>query len=162
MKGTNRAVSATTLVPKEAAKWKSATLSDEDVNQYRVLSGSWDAQPNQMDLAYAVNIEVGLRRHSSERVNEGINQLGSEYIIKRDVILMAPNRLDATLLTQDKSFGDFSRKTDLTLDIYDNLHNSAFRDVISSFKGVIPDAGNINGAIGVFGSYLKDVKTLYK
>lgn len=162
VKGANRTVSATTLVPKEAAKWKSAALSGEDVNGYFMLSGSWDAQPDQPNVTYAINVEKGLPRNFLERINEGINKLGSVYTVKRDVFRPTSNRLDVFLLTQDKSFGNFSRKTDLTLDIYDNLHNSAFRDVISSFKGVIPDAGNINGGIGVFGSYLKDVKKLYK
>lgn len=95
-------------------------------------------------------------------INEGINNLDNLYTVKRELYLPNPQSIEVNLLTKDKAFSEFSRKTDLILEVIENLRSAAFGDIISGFKWVLPNAGNINGGIGVFGSYLKNTKTVNK
>lgn len=154
-------ITAQTTIPEFAAVWKNTTLSGPEDSYYYPFSGTWDAITNTEPINYGVSIALG-NNNISDRSNEGITLLNRTYSVKRDVYLPNANSFKAILLTRDKSFGAFSRKADLNLDLIENLNNAAFTDIISGFKGVIPDAGNINNGIGVFGSYLKDVRTINK
>lgn len=157
--GYNETVASTT-VPAIAAKWKTATLSKQD-EIYYLFSGTWNAPQNNADNEFGVSI-ITPNKNIIDRTNEGITQLNTLYSVKREVFLNNTNSVQAMLLTTDKAFNNFTRKADLTLNVIENLNSAAFTDIISGFKGVIPDAGNIKGGIGVFGSYLKVVKTLNK
>lgn len=154
-------VTAQTTVPKVGAIWKEANLSGPQEYSYYTFSGSWDIVNASSEVNYGVSL-TSSGNNLSELINEGITLINGSYSVKKDVYLAQTNFLNAILLTKDKNFGEFSKKTDLTLAIIENLNSAAFTDVISGFKGVVPNAGNIKGGIGVFGSYLKDVRTIVK
>ncbi len=154
-------VIAETLVPKNAAIWKEAKLSGPQAYNYYTFSGSWQANNLGQDVDYGVNIMVPTV-NISDRMNEGIAIVNDNYSVKREIFMAQANTINAVLLTRDKAFGAFSRKSDLTLEVIENLNSAGFTDIISGFKGLIPNAGNINGGLGVFGSYLKNVRAIRK
>ncbi len=159
--GDTGTINASTVVPPQVAYWKTAVLSGPQEDLYYTFSGSWEKIAEHNDVDYGVSIKTN-GKALDLKTNEGINKVNNLYTVKRDVFLGNSQTIHVTLLTRDPVFSAFSRKTDLTVEVFENLKSSAFSDIISGFKGVIPDAGNISGGIGVFGSYLKDTKILNK
>lgn len=149
-------VNATTTVPLNQAIWLNAHIVD-----YRFV-GSWVKANNIIPIDYSVDI-FGEQNYSTTNTTEGISVLGDKYSVNREVYFEDNTvKMKAILITGDKNYSDFSKMNNLTYNITENFSTSSFLDIISGYKGVIPEAGNIENGVGVFGSYLTDVKTLYK
>jgi len=149
-------VTATTTVPLNPAIWLNAHITD-----YRFI-GSWKKVSSTIPTGYSVNL-VDEQNHSTINTTEGISVIGDEYTVKREVYFEENTlKLKAVLITGDKNYSDFNQMNNLTYNITENFSTSSFLDIISGYKGVIPEAGNIVNGVGVFGSYLTDVKTVYK
>lgn len=160
-------VTASTMVPPKKAVWKEAGLYGYMNESYGgliyQLIGGWNTISNSVDIGYGVavlypSVEMKILQHE----NEGILPQGNEYAIKREVYVANDNSIDAVLITRDRYYNDFSKTAELTVDVLNYYHNAVFADIISGFKGVIPQSGNIENGLGVFGSYLTDSRTLYK
>lgn len=160
-------VTATTTVPLKKAVWNQAAISGYWSESYGgtiyQLMGDWQAVDGSPDGGYGVSIlypsvPVKYLRYD----NQGILPQGDKYTIKRDILGSEYNQVDAVLITRDKNYNEFSKVAELTWDVLAYYHNAAFADIMSGFKGVIPEAGNIQNGLGVFGSYLYDSRTIYK
>lgn len=154
-------VSASTTVPLNKAVWLIARITgSEQLADYR-FNGSWNKVDNILPVNYGVNI---IYDHPVvvNSTTEGITSLGNQYTVKRDIYFGNSKSIQAALITRDKNYNDFSKANDLTYNITENFSSSSFLDIISGYKGAIPEAGNIMNGAGVFGSYLTDVKRLYK
>lgn len=154
-------VGATTTVPAQKATWKTITLFPHEV-EYN-LKGTWDALANESGIDYNVSI-IGQSKDNTLRQEDGmIMNLGTSYEVQQDIYFYYnESTLNAVLLTIDKESSEFRRISGLTLEVFYHFKDAYFTDLISGFKGVMPQGGNINGGHGVLGSYLIDSKTIYK
>lgn len=150
-------VQATTTVPASPALWKHLGFAKAEGN-YSLLTGTW-AHQNLANVDYGVTIQYP-GQTIFDGGNQGISWQNGLYHVKLEVYTRNVATINAVLLTRDSAFGQFSKQADLTVDIFENLRGTDITSVISAFKGVMPQAGNIKGGIGIFGSYLKDTRTL--
>lgn len=153
-------VLAKTTVPAEKAQWKDLNITHSE-SAYYTASGNWEKLPHMALKQYGVRIENLNPYHLYQGTSEGIFPTGNDITLKREIYLAnRETRLRATLLTMDIHYGEFSKIADLIWDIKENFTNAGFAEVISGFKGVIPQHSNIAHGAGVFGSYLTDTKVL--
>jgi len=162
-----KTVTASTTIPTEKAVWGNVMVSGYMDESYGgliyELYGNWKSISNTGDVDYGVAvIYPGNEGRGLQYENEGIIPVGNEYTVKRDIFFSGNTSIQAVLVTRDKYYGEFSKVAQLTTDVLNYYHNAVFADIISGFKGVIPQGSNIEDGLGVFGSYLTDTKTLYK
>lgn len=146
-------VTAETTVPEKAAVWKSASMSqtNDGGNQF---SGSWDALPDEGDIDYGVFVYRSAEPTDLLFGNESIIPKLGGYTVERVVYAGTGSQIEATLVTRSKMLGQFSKMTELTLEMEMYYSDAGFYEIISGFKGVIPQFSNIEGGLGIFGSYL--------
>lgn len=154
-------VYSTTTVPYEKAVWKSILVYRSEM--YHAIKGTWDALPNNSGIDYDVTI-VGMDASEAMRPEDGkIVNWGTSFKVNQDVYFMHEESTKrAILITQDKQMSKFRTVDGLSFDRFLNFKDAHFIDLISGFKGVMPQAGNITNGHGVFGGYLIDSKTIYK
>ncbi|TYR37471.1 DUF4249 family protein [Sphingobacterium phlebotomi] len=153
-------VFAKTTIPLNKAFWKNLELSPDEMYYY-VVSGTWEKAENIDIKQYGVRLENLEPYRLNKGTNEGIFPQGNLITVKRDVFIAnGENKVRATLLTRDIHYSEFSRTSDLTWDITENFSSAGFAEIISGFKGVIPQHSNIQNGAGVFGSYLSDTRTV--
>lgn len=161
-------VSATTTVPAEKAVWRSVSVNglfDESYGGLTYeLNGSW-ASVN--DSARGVSYGVAfIYSYDEAKIlqyeNEGIRPTNDGYVVKRDIYFYNNSGTDVALITRDKHYGEFSRVSELTNEVLNYFENAEFADIISGFKGVIPQGSNVQNGLGVFGSYLIESRTFHK
>lgn len=160
-------VTAMTTVPLKKAVWNQVDInsywSESYGGEVYQLMGGWKTVDGNPGGGYGVSVlypsvPVKFLRYD----NQGILPQGDKYTIKREISGSEFDRIDAVLITRDKHYNEFSKVAELTSDVLAYYHNAAFADIMSGFKGVIPEAGNIQNGLGVFGSYLYDSRTVYK
>ncbi len=154
-------VYSTTTVPYEKAIWKSILVYKSEM--FHAIKGTWDALPNSSGIDYNVTI-VGMGASEFMRPEDGkIVNWGSSFEVNQDVyILHEESTKRAILITLDKQMSEFRTIDGLSFERYLHFKDAHFVDLISGFKGVMPQAGNITNGHGIFGSYLIDSKTIYK
>lgn len=154
-------VSAFTTVPINAAVWLSTGVTGSEELADQRFNGSWNNIVTNVPVSYGVNINYD-NETGVYNTTEGISSLGNQYTFKSDIYFGDSESIRAVLITRDESYTDFAKANDLTYKIIENFSSSSFLDIVSGYKGTIPEAGNITNGLGVFGSYLTDVKTIYK
>lgn len=161
-------VTAHTTVPAAKALWRSVSVKkfmDESYGGIRYeLHGTWDrAYEGSSGLEYGVALIYPSNESKVlQYENEGISPMGDGYAVKRAAGFYGGSSLQAVLITRDKHYAEFSRVSQLTTEVLEYYHRAVFADIISGFKGVIPEASNVENGLGVFGSYLTDSRTFYK
>ncbi|PRD54064.1 DUF4249 family protein [Sphingobacterium gobiense] len=152
-------VTARTTVPERAATWKSATISqtNDGGNQF---SGSWDALLDEQDIDYGVFVYRSAEPQDLLFGNESIIPKSGGYTVERVVYTGTGSSLEAVLVTRTKMLGNFSKMAELTREMEMYYSDARFYEIISGFKGVIPQFSNIENGLGVFGSYLLHTKAI--
>lgn len=154
-------VYSTTTVPYEKAIWKSILVYKSEM--FHAIKGTWDALLDSSNIDYNVTI-VGMGASEPMRPDDGIIvNWGSSFEVNQDVYFVhEESSKRAILITLDKQMSEFRTIDGLSFDRYLHFKDAHFIDLISGFKGVMPQAGNITNGHGIFGSYLIDSKTIYK
>ncbi len=143
--------SASTTVPSQKAYWKTVTLSQMNDGSGEFV-GTWDALPDENDVDYGVSIYHREEPRDILLGNQFIIPLKNEYRVQRRTYY--GDKQLATLITSTKAMGNFSKMAELTIEMSMYYSESGFFDVLSGFKGIIPNSNNIHGGLGIFGSYL--------
>jgi|GEM_PF-2835968 len=161
-------VTAITTVPAEKAVWRSVSVNgffDESYGGLTYeLNGSWaSVNEGASGVSYGVALiysydEAKILQYE----NEGIRPTNDGYVVKRDIYFYNNLVTDVALITRDKHYGEFSRVSELTNEVLNYFDNAEFADIISGFKGVIPQGSNVQNGLGVFGSYLIESRTFHK
>ena len=149
-------VKAKTTVPNEKAVWNSAGFTYNSSSGIE-FQGSWHPLQDEQEIDYSVYLYRTKEPSDILFGNEGIIKNKDEYTIKRDIYFN--NDAQAVLMTRTKAMGAFSKMAELNNEVRWSYADAAFYDVISAFKGILPSYSNIENGVGVFGSYLLDVKT---
>lgn len=146
-------VTAQTTVPEKAAIWKSTSISqtNDGGNQF---SGSWEALSDEEDIDYGVFVYRTAEPTDLLFGNESIVPKSGGYTVERVVYTGTGSQIEAALVTRTKMLGQFSKMTELTREMEMYYTDAGFYEIISGFKGVIPQFSNIEGGLGIFGSYL--------
>lgn len=77
------------------------------------------------------------------------------FFINSDRPLKVDQRYDFFVVKTDQHLKSYLRISDLFDAIYNSIEDSEALSLLTSYKGVIPQESNIEGGIGVFGSYVK-------
>ena len=153
-------VQANTTVPSAKAHWQNLEISPSEMYYYMV-SGNWEKLPHTDLKQYGVLIENLDPYRLNKGTSEGIFPTGNLISLKREIFLANGERgLRATLLTKDVHYGAYSNIADLTWNVMEDFSSAGFAEIISGFKGVIPQHSNVENGVGVFGSYLKDTRDI--
>ena len=144
-------VTSSTRVPKEKALWTSTVLSQSNDGQGEFI-GTWDALADESDVDYGVSVYLKREPRNLLISNESIIPVFQTYRVQRTVYY--GSNMEAVLITRTKPVGDFSKMAELTIEMSSYYSDAGFFDIISGFKGVIPEESNILGGLGVFGAYL--------
>lgn len=144
-------VTSSTQVPKEKALWTSTVLSQSNDGQGEFI-GTWNALADESDVDYGVSVYLKSEPRDLLIGNESIIPVHQTYRVQRNVYY--GNNMHAVLITRTKPVGDFSKMAELTIEMSSYYSGAGFFDIISGFKGVIPEESNILGGLGVFGAYL--------
>lgn len=150
-------VTAQTTVPKQKATWKTTAISqtNDGISEF---SGTWDALSNEADIDYGVVVYRPSEPLDFMHGNQFIKPQAGMYTVEREVYV--GSNLQAVLITRTKILGQFSKQSELTLEMAEYYSGAGFYDIISGFKGVIPQFSNIENGLGVFGSFLSDSKNM--
>lgn len=150
-------ISASTIVPKEMASWKTASISqtNDGISEF---NGTWASVQNEHDIDYGVFVYRAAEPQDILFGNESISPINGGYSVQKQFYL--GRDVKAVLVTRTKALGEFSKMTQLTLDMKDYYSSAGFYDLISGFKGVIPEYNNIDNGLGIFGGYLLEEKSM--
>lgn len=146
-----KTATAVTTVPIQKAIWTSARISQTN-DGISAFSGAWDALPNETDIDYGVFVYRSAEPIDFLFGNASIIPKTGGYTVEREIYV--GRGLKAVLLTRTKILGQFSKMGELTREMEMYYSNAGFYDIISGFKGIIPQFSNIENGLGVFGSYL--------
>lgn len=152
-------VTAETTVPQHPAKWTSASISQTNDGGSQ-FSGSWDAFLDERDIDYGVFLYRPAEPRDLLFGNESIIPKSGGYTVERVVYTGTGSSLEAALVTRTKRLGNFSKMAELTREMELYYSDAGFYEIISGFKGVIPQFSNIENGLGVFGSYLLHTETI--
>lgn len=153
-----KTVTAETTVPTQKASWKTTAISqtNDGISEF---SGTWDALPDETDIDYGVVVYRPAEPLDFMHGNQSIKPYSGFYTVERQVYV--GNNLQAVLITRTKILGQFSKQSELTLEMAEYYSGAGFYEIISGFKGVIPQFSNIDNGLGVFGSFLYHSKTMF-
>ncbi len=152
-------VTAETTVPKQKATWKTTTISQTNDGRSE-FSGTWDALFDETDIDFGVIVYRPAEPVDFMHGNQSIKPHSGIYTVEREVYV--GKNLQAVLITRTKILGQFSKQSELTLEMAEYYSGAGFYDIISGFKGVIPQFSNIENGLGVFGSFLSHSKNMFE
>lgn len=156
-------VVARTRIPDNMANWTSLQLVSNNQGRHD-LTGTWQSVNSTDDgyglPGYGVVIFKDKDPITFLQGNIGIRNVSDDYFIHREVYIGYNTHI--ALITKDSHLDEFSKMSELTLQLTWPQKDIGFFDLLAGFKGTIPQATNIQNGLGVFGSYLMDVQPLPK
>jgi hypothetical protein len=162
-------ITAETTIPDERTCWSEKYITNSNINngdteydEYKFV-GEWKSLSG--DDYYIVSKNSKYNRY------DGITDINSYHYINYQKsgeiykIEIEPFTLSSSifqesytvlLLTTDENLYQYMKNYDIMDDRADEDDYTSYDSFIDGFRGILPEHSNVNGGLGVLGSYLKD------
>ncbi|MCF8362378.1 MAG: DUF4249 domain-containing protein [Prolixibacteraceae bacterium] len=166
-------IAAKTTIPDERTCWSEKYITNSNINygnterDYYKFVGEWKSLTG--DDYYIVSKNSKYNRYDGKTdINSyhyiNYQKSGEIYKIEFEPIFLSSSTYkeaySVLLLTTDENLYQYIKNYDIMDARADEDDYTSFDSFIDGFRGILPEHSNVNGGLGVLGSYLKDTAVI--
>ena len=166
-------ITAETTIPDERTCWSEKYITNSNINygnterEYYKFVGEWKSLTG--DDYYIVSENSKYNRYDGKTdINSyhyiNYQKSGEKYKIEIEPFTLSSSIFQESntvlLMTTDENLYQYKKNYDIMDARADEDDYTSFDSFIDGFRGILPEHSNVNGGIGVLGSYLKDTAVI--